>query len=113
MAMQSVTTPIFQGSFFQTVKRKDPIDVPSTIATKVLISSSALARDRSRSGNISGTMPYLAGLKIVECSAIRKSTTNISSMRVEKNAARPNAMTKISKTFTPISTLRLLTASAR
>ena len=34
-----------------------------------------LARDRSRSGSISGRMPYFAGLKNVACSAIRKSTT--------------------------------------
>ena len=34
-------------------------------------------------------------------------------MRVEKNAASPAVITQISKTFTAISTVRLLTASAR
>ena len=89
------------------------MDVPSTIATNVLISSNPFARDRSLSGSISGTMPYLAGLKTVECRAIKNSTTSINSMRVEKNAARPSTMTKISNTFTEIKTLRLLTTSAR
>ena len=41
--------------------------VPSTMATSVVISSRALARERSRSETISGTMPYLAGLNTVEC----------------------------------------------
>ena len=46
----------------------------ATIATNVLISSTPFARDRSRSGSISGRMPYFAGLKNVACSAIRNST---------------------------------------
>ena len=74
--------------------------MPITIATNVLISSSALARDSSLSGSISGTMPYFAGLKKVECSAIRNSTTSISSMRVEKNAASAEQHHEISKTLT-------------
>ena len=83
------------------------------IATNVLISSSALARDRSLSGSISGTMPYFAGLNIVECSAIRNSTTSISSMRVEKKAASPSVITPISNTFTETITDRLLNRSAK
>src|SRR5262249_12711193 len=63
--------------------------------------------------SISGTMPYFAGLKMVECSAIRNSTPSISSMRVEKNAARASSITKISKTLTDMRMVRLLTASAR
>ena len=47
----------------------------ATIATNVLISSRPLARDSSRSGSISGRMPYFAGLKNVACIAIRNSTT--------------------------------------
>jgi hypothetical protein len=89
------------------------MEVPSTIATNVLISSKPFARDRSLSGSISGTMAYLAGLKMVECKAIKNSTTSISSMRAEKNAASPSAMTKISNTFTEIKTLRLLMTSAK
>ena len=34
-------------------------------------------------------MPYFAGLKTVECSAIRNSTTSINSTLCEKNAAMP------------------------
>ena len=112
-ATASVTTPIFHGSFFHTANRNEPIDVPSTIATNVLISSSPLARDRSLSGSISGTMPYFAGLKMVEWRAIKNKTNSISSMRVEKNAASPSVMTKISNTFTEIKTLRLETTSAK
>ena len=89
------------------------MEVPSTMATKVLISSKALARERSASGSISGRMPYLAGLKMVECSAIKNRTSSINSMRVEKKAASPSPITNTSKTLTPIRTLRLLTASAR
>jgi hypothetical protein len=44
------------------------------MATNVLISRRPLARDRSRSGRISGRMPYFAGLKNVACTAIRKRT---------------------------------------
>ena len=54
---------------------KLPIAVPATIATNVLISSTPFARERSRSGSISGRMPYFAGLKNVAWSAIRNSTT--------------------------------------
>ena len=111
-AMPSITRPMFHGSFFHAVKRTEPIEVPSTIATNVLISSNPLARDRSLSGSNSGTMPYFAGLKTVECRAIRKRTANISSIRVVKNAASPSPITAISKTFTEISTLRLLKRSA-
>ena len=78
----------------------------------VLISSKALARERSRSATISGTIPYLAGLNTVECSAIRNSTTSISSIRVEQNAAIPSAMIRISNPLTEISTVRLLSVSA-
>ncbi len=92
---------------------KPPSAVPTTIATKVLISSSAFARERSLSGSISGMIPYLAGLKMVECSAIRNRTKSINSMRVEKNATSPSPITKISNTFTAISTLRLLMTSAK
>ena len=59
------TTPIFHSADFQAVNRNGPIDVPSTIATSVVISSRALARERSRSETSSGTMEYLAGLKMV------------------------------------------------
>ncbi len=41
------------------------MEVPSTMATRVVISSSALARERSRSETSSGTMEYFAGLKMV------------------------------------------------
>ena len=38
---------------------------------------------------------------------------SINSTRVEKNTASPSSITAISNTFTAISTVRLLTASAR
>ncbi len=66
IATATITSPIFHGSSFHITNRKEPMEVPSTIATNVLISSSALARDRSSSGSISGTIPYLAGLNSVE-----------------------------------------------
>ena len=110
-ATASVTRPMRQAASFQATYRKVPLTMPSTIATKVLISSSALPRERSRSGSISGTMPYLAGLKIVECSPIRNTTSTIPSNRPERNAASPTPMTKISKILTQIRTRRLLTRS--
>ena len=88
--MAIITAPILHGSSFHAVNRNVPMDVPTTIATKVLISSRALARERSISGSISGTMPYFAGLKTVECSAMRKSTKSIHGTLVVKNAARPH-----------------------
>ena len=109
----SATAPIRQGSAFQTAKSTPPPAMPSTIATKVLISSSALPRERSRSEIISGTMPYFAGLKIVACSPIRKTTASMPSVQPRSRVARPNSMMAISKIFTPIRTLRLLTRSAR
>src|ERR1700676_2699235 len=112
-ATSSNNTPIFQASCPQIVNKTEPIEVPSTIATKVLISSSALARDRSLSSSISGTMPYFAGLNMVECRAMRKSTTSMSSRRVEKNTAMASAMTQTSNTLTAIRTVRLLMLSAR
>ncbi len=59
------TTPIFHSAVFHAVNRNGPMDVPSTMATSVVISSSALARERSRSETSSGTMEYLAGLNTV------------------------------------------------
>src|SRR6266481_5670919 len=112
-ATASSTSPIFHVCSFQAVNRKEPIEVPSTIATNVLISSSALARDSSLSGSISGTMPYFAGLNMVECRAMRNSTTSMNSIRVEKNTAKASPITQTSNTLTEIRTVRLLILSAR
>ncbi len=112
-ATASMTIPIFQAWSLQAVKSREPIEVPSTIATKVVISSSALARERSLSGSISGTMPYFAGLKMVECRARRNSTRSMSSMRVEKKTATASIITKTSNTLMEIKIVRLLMVSAR
>src|SRR5579872_6623849 len=112
-ATPSVTAPSFQGSFFQIENRYVPREEPRIIATNVLISSSPLARDNSLSGTISGTIPYFAGLKTVECTAIRNRTVIINGMLVDRNDARPRSITKISKTLTEIRTVRLLISSAR
>ena len=58
-------------------------------------------------------MLYLAGLKTVECTAIRKSTTNIQGTLDERKVRMPTAMMRISNALTATSTLRLLNASAR
>ena len=79
----------------------------------MLISSTALARERSRSGHISGTIPYFDGLNTVECSPSRNITSIIEFMLPATSAARPIPMIPTSKTFTQIITRRLLTASAR
>ena len=77
------------------------------MATSVVISSSALARERSRSETSSGTMEYFAGLKTVECTAIRNSTTNIQATLWEKKTTMPSAITAISKILTAIRTRAL------
>ena len=88
-AMASMATPSLHRWLVHAVKRNEPMDVPTTMATKVVISSSALPRERSRPGSISGTMPYLAGLNTAECRAIRKSTNSIHSMLVVKKWRDP------------------------
>jgi len=40
-------------------------------------------------------MPYFAGLKIVECTAMRNSTMSINSTRVEKNTASPSSISDL------------------
>ena len=104
--------PIFQVASFHIAKSDPPMAVPAMIATSVLISIRPLARERSRAGSISGTMPYFAGLKKVDRSAIRNTTPSINSMRPEKKARNPSSITRISNAFVTISTRRLLKASA-
>ena len=74
IAIATTAIPTIQRRPCHRSNMKPPIAVPATMATKVDISRMPLARDRSRSGSISGRMPYFAGLKNVACSAIRKST---------------------------------------
>ena len=112
-AIAAVTAPMRQAACRHTANSRPPPAIPSTIETKVLISSKALPRDRSRSGSISGTIPYFAGLNTVACRPIRKTTSSIPPVQPVASAARPNSITAISNTFTPIRTLRLLTRSAR
>ena len=112
-AMASVAAPIRPGAAFHTANSTPPPAMPSTMATKVLISSSALPRERSRSPSISGTMPYLAGLKMAACNPIRKTTSSMPSVQLPISVASPKSMMAISKSLTPTSTRRLLTRSAR
>ena len=85
-----------------------PAADPRTIAANVLISSSPLARESARSGTISGTMPYLAGLKNADWVAIRKRTTSIHSSRPFMKATMPTAIATTSKTVVTTRTVRLL-----
>ena len=63
--------PISHSRSCHTSNIAPPAATPTTIATNVLISRMPFARDRSRSGSISGRIPYFAGLKNVACSANR------------------------------------------
>ena len=81
IAIASSATPIVVSESFHAANMKAPMDVPRMIAANVLISSRPFARDSSRSGRISGTMPYFAGLKNVACSASRNSTPSSQSKR--------------------------------
>ena len=112
-AMARVAAPMRHGAALHTANSTPPPAMPRTMATKVLISSSALPRERSRSSSISGTMPYLAGLKMAACSPIRKTTSSMPSVQPAISVVSPKSMMAISKSLTPISTRRLLTRSAR
>ena len=88
--------------------RYPPTAVPSTMATNVLISSRPFARDRSRSGSISGRIPYFAGLKNVACSAIRNGTAYVSCRCPARNAKQPRPVATISSDLLTTSAVRLL-----
>jgi hypothetical protein len=83
------------------------------IARNVVIESSPLPRERSRSGSISGMMPYLAGLKNVDCSAIRNNTASIAGKLCQTKATTARLIATISRAEVAISTVRLLQTSAR
>src|SRR5215472_14288538 len=68
----------------------------STFVAIVLISSRALPRERSRSGSISGTIPYFAGLNTAACSPIRNTTPSMPSVHPARSVASPNSMIAIS-----------------
>ncbi len=71
-----------------------------------------MARESARSGTISGTMPYLAGLKNADCVAIRNSRTSIHSSRPFMKATIPTAIAATSSTVVTTRTVRLLCVSA-
>ncbi len=80
-AMPTSTKPTMVSWSFHVENIMAPTDVPSIMAMKVVISRRPLALERSLSGSISGTMPYLAGLKKVDWSAIMNRVTSRGSMR--------------------------------
>ena len=76
-AMAIIMIPITGKLCFHSAKIAPPTEVPRMIAIKVLISSRPLPRDNSFSGSISGKMPYLAGLKKVAWSPMRKTPASM------------------------------------
>ena len=91
----------------RTGSRRPPC--PSTIATNVLISSTPFARDRSRSGSISGRMPYFAGLKNVACTRDQEQhgVGELQAARRERHQAE-RAPRRSRATCSTTSTVRLL-----
>ena len=70
-----------------------------------------MARESSLSGSISGTMPYLAGLKKVEWTAMRKRVASMSSILPDQKAKKPTVTASISKAFVMMRTVLLLKTS--
>ena len=73
---RAVTTPIFQGCVLPGREQEGADGGAQHDRHEGAHFEQARWRATDRvSGSISGTMPYFAGLKMVECSAIRNSTT--------------------------------------
>ena len=111
-AMPTSVAPIRVRRSSQTSNRNAPTEVPRMIATNVVISSRPFARERPRSEISSGTIPYFAGLKNVDCSAIRNSTASSPAMPPWPNATTASPIETISRDLVTTRTLRLLNRSA-
>ncbi len=82
------------------------------IARKVLISMSALPRERSCTGSNSGSELYFAGEKKAEWVAIRKMITSMSGTLPIMNATSASTIATTSTLLVAISTERLVNVSA-
>ena len=80
--------------------------VPSRIARKVPISSSALPPTSSSVSSTCGSSPYLAGEKKVECAPIRNSAASSSTMSCSAKPRPASTMMPTSQTLT----IRITTA---
>ena len=90
-----------------------PATVPPMMAMKVPNSSTPLPQESWRSGISSVSRPYLDGPKMALCTPIRNTHPSVSQRLAAANPASAPAMTRISKHFTPRTTVRLLNRSAR
>jgi hypothetical protein len=86
--------------------------VPSRIARNVPISTNALPPTSSASSSTSGSRPYFAGAKKVECTPIRNSALSSTSMLCTANPSAAIVMMTISAALTTLSTTALSKRSA-
>ena len=83
------------------------------IARKVPSSRMPLPQESRRSGRSSGNNPYFDGPKIALCTPIRKIAARPMARLCRRKPSVANAMIRISSTFTPMVTVRLLKRSAK
>ncbi len=87
--------------------------VPRMMAMNVPSSRMPLPHESFRSGNSSGSAPYLDGPKNALCVPMRKTPASSKFLFIVHSPVNTNAMMSSSNTFTPSITERLLKRSAR